>query len=305
MKRIWIVLGFLAACGSASAPPAKPAATGAVVEGTATAADGVELAYDVRGQGDTTLVFVHCWSCDRTFWKHQLDELAKRYRVVALDLGGHGKSGDNRAAWTIASLGGDVQAVVEKLDLRGAILVGHSMGGPVALDAARRMPGRVAGVACVDTLRDAERKMPPEFRDQILAGLATNWEATVTAMMKMLFREDADPAVVDFVRTKVLAAKPAVAIPLMRDVLQLELPSLLAAAKVPIRCVNAAPYGAVTATNIEGNRKHADFDAVMMEGIGHYPHLEQPAAFNAKLETIIESIRRSSGAPAAPAVPGT
>ena len=140
-----------------------------MVEGRATAPDGVELVYDVRGKGSTTLVFVHCWACDRTYWKNQLDEFAKTFRVVSLDLGGHGQSGDNRAQWTIASLGGDVQAVVEKLDLKNVILVGHSMGGPVSLDAARRMPGRVRGIACVETLHDVEAKLPPALRDQAIA----------------------------------------------------------------------------------------------------------------------------------------
>ena len=59
---LFLVCGF-AAAGRASN----------VVEGTTAASDGVSLAYDVRGQGDTAMVFVHCWACDRTFWREQLE----------------------------------------------------------------------------------------------------------------------------------------------------------------------------------------------------------------------------------------
>ncbi|NIS33422.1 MAG: alpha/beta hydrolase, partial [Actinobacteria bacterium] len=51
---------------------------------------GLTLHYDTRGSGDTALVFVHCWACDRAYWREQLDVFADRYRVVSLDLGGHG-----------------------------------------------------------------------------------------------------------------------------------------------------------------------------------------------------------------------
>ena len=99
--------------------------------------------YDVHGQGDRALVFVHCWSCDtRTYWQNQVDEFAKDFRVVTVDLGGHGQSGMNRKEWTMAAFGADVAAVVNKLDLKNIVLVGHSMGGPVCLEAARRLQGR-------------------------------------------------------------------------------------------------------------------------------------------------------------------
>ncbi len=284
------ILVGLVACGSTQ--PAKPTTSTddprAVVSGSVRAPDGVELSYDVRGKGDTALVFVHCWTCDRTFWKNQVDELAGDYRVVALDLAGHGKSGDNRTAWTIAGLGADVQAVIEALGLQRVIVIGHSMGGPVALDVARRMPGRVIGVVCVDTLQDAEQKLPEEMRASLLRQFETDFPGTVRELMKLVFHRDSDPAVVEWVTARALAGKPAVANPLMRELMTQDLAPMLAAAKVPIRCINAAPYSeASPATNVEANRKHADFDAVIMNGVGHYPHLEKPAEFNARLREVL------------------
>jgi pimeloyl-ACP methyl ester carboxylesterase len=52
--------------------------------------DGVEISYSVYGEGSPALVFVHGWSCDQTYWKHQVPEFSKRYTVVTIDYAGHG-----------------------------------------------------------------------------------------------------------------------------------------------------------------------------------------------------------------------
>ncbi len=282
---------LLTACGSSAPRPATPSATEAVVESTLTADDGVSISYDVRGRGDTTLVFVHCWSCDRSFWKPQIDALAADYRILSMDLAGHGASGSNRTEWTVARLGADVQQVAEKVGVERAIVIGHSMGGPVALDVARRMPGKVVGVVCADTLHDADRRPPEELRAQVIKGFETDFAGTMKMGMKFMFREDADPAVRERVQKRALAANPDVAVPLMRELWTLELGPMLAAAKVPIRCINAAPYGPSPAiTNVEANRKYADFDAVIMEGVGHFLQLERPDAFTAHLRDILAQL---------------
>jgi hypothetical protein len=85
---------------------------------------GGHISYEVRGAG-RPLVFVHGWSCDRTYWREQLDEFAKRHRVVAIDLAGHGDSSVERNDWTMSSFGADIASVVEALDLRDAVLVGQ------------------------------------------------------------------------------------------------------------------------------------------------------------------------------------
>ena len=129
---------------------------------TARSADGVVVRFDVAGQGAPTIVLVHGWALDRHVWDGQAPSLAERHRVVALDLAGHGESGGSRAAWTMAAFGEDVKAVVEAVDAGEIVLVGHSMGGPVVLEAARRMPERVKGIVLVDTLLDVEERTPAQ-----------------------------------------------------------------------------------------------------------------------------------------------
>lgn len=59
------------------------------------AADGVPIRYTVQGKGDTALVFIHCWGCNRQLWDNQVSLFARTHRVVTIDLPGHGESGDS------------------------------------------------------------------------------------------------------------------------------------------------------------------------------------------------------------------
>jgi pimeloyl-ACP methyl ester carboxylesterase len=79
--------------------------------------DNVAISYDVQGEGEPALVFVHGWSCDKSYWRLQVPYFAKRHKVVTIDLGGHGESGIGRETWTMEAFGKDVAAVVEELEL--------------------------------------------------------------------------------------------------------------------------------------------------------------------------------------------
>ena len=101
----------------------------------ALSADGAPVHFEVEGDGAPPLVFVHGWSCDRTYWRGQVGHFAQRHRVVAIDLAGHGESGGDRTAWTMPAFGADVVAVIEQLGLDDPVLIGHSMGGDVIVEA--------------------------------------------------------------------------------------------------------------------------------------------------------------------------
>jgi pimeloyl-ACP methyl ester carboxylesterase len=115
------------------------------MSGVATSRDGIPLTFEVHGSGTPALVFVHGWSCDRGYWSGQLAAFSDRHQVVAVDLAGHGESGGGRQTWTMAAFGDDVVAVVEQLGLGELVLIGHSMGGDVIVEAALRLGERVLG----------------------------------------------------------------------------------------------------------------------------------------------------------------
>ena len=166
----------------ALSPPAWAGSKG-TVSGTATSPDGVPVRYAAAGKGDPALVFVHCGGCNRGFWDRQMAYFAAKHRVVALDLAGYGQSGVGRKDWTMPAFGQDVVSVVEALDLKRVVLIGHSLGGPAVLEAARRMPGRVAGLVLVDTLVDFEFRLPPEVMEKALSALQADYRATTIAFL--------------------------------------------------------------------------------------------------------------------------
>jgi pimeloyl-ACP methyl ester carboxylesterase len=181
-----------------SAAVAQAQAGGAATQ-TATSPDGIRIAYETRGGGPLAIVFVHGWSCDRSYWKAQLEPISRQYKVVAIDLAGHGESGLGRKEWTMAAFGGDVAAVVKRLDLRNVILVGHSMGGDVIAEAARQLPGRVVGLVWVDTYRELGVGRTPEQVQARVSRFRTNFVDSTRAFVRGMFLPTSDRALVDWV----------------------------------------------------------------------------------------------------------
>lgn len=256
----------------------------------ARSADGVAIHYTDQGKGEPALVFVHCWSCDRHLWDAQVSAFARDYRVVALDLAGHGDSGRERQDWTVAAFGGDVAAVVEKLGLKRVILIGSSMGGPIILEAARRLKDRVVELVLVDTLTDVGQKTPPEQIDGVVQKFRADYKGEATSYISQYLFAPATPAAV---RKRVLAqatsAPPEIAIAVLRGAMEYEPVPAFREVRVPIRAINSDLFP----TNLDGNRKYApQFDAVIMKGVGHYPMLEDPARFNALLAEAIRDATR-------------
>lgn len=251
--------------------------------------DGLALVCEVRGKGDTALVFLHGWCCDREHWKNQVDAFAGDYRVVAFDQAGHGESGKDRKAWTVDGLGGDVGAVVKALGLKRVILVGHSMGGPVALAAARRLTGTAVAVVGIDTLHDVEFRRDEAATAKFLEPLEKDFKGTIRAGFPGAFHETTAAEVKAWVVGRAEAQDPGMAIALMRDHSGLDRKELLKEARVPVRCINAAAgYPQFKKMATEANKKYGDFDAVLMEGVGHFPMLEKPAEFNRKLREVLK-----------------
>jgi len=121
------------------------------------------------GAGEPALVFIHGGLADRTFFDGQLKAFAGRYRVIALDLAGHGESGANRTKWGIPEFGADVKAVVEAEKLKRVILFGNSLGGPTAIEAALLLPDRVIGVVGIDTFQSLDYSMTTEVARHLCA----------------------------------------------------------------------------------------------------------------------------------------
>ncbi len=251
--------------------------------------DGVTISYDVRGQGEPALIFVHGWSCDRTYWELQVDEFTDTHTVVTLDLAGHGTSGLGRKEWTISAYARDVAAVVKALNLPHVILIGHSMSGPICVEAATLMPKLVVGVIGVDTLHDMGQSYSAEQVEMFITPMREDFKTSAEMFVRSMFPANADPALVDRIAKDMAAAPPDVAISTISAVLKHSMIPVLAKLEAPIRCINSE----IWPHNLEGNRAlYPDFDVITLADTGHFLFAEKPDDFNGKLAEIIRGLEQ-------------
>lgn len=255
---------------------------------SAASVDGVNIHSTTTGNGPATLVFVHGWTCDSSSWAAQVPAFASRYRVVTLDLPGHGKSGSPAdGKFSMDLFARAVEAVRQETGAERIVLVGHSMGAPVIRQYARRYPQHVAGLVAVDGPLDmtqfgtngripapppltgpeglqVREKMirgmftaqtPAPVQKQVLAMMLGAPEATATGAMAAMF----DPAnrIADVTQAPALAVYAGTA----------QMPDVAATRKSLPR-----------------------FEAAQVAGTGHFLMMEKPEEFNATLTAFLAKI---------------
>ncbi len=289
----------ITACNKGTAPPspatdttASPAAPAPHVDGLpqlALTPDFVHIDYRVWGNGEPAVVLIHGWACDENYWSAQVDALKAKYTVVAINLAGHGASERNRTDWSIGNYGEDVATVVRQLKNPQIVLVGHSMGADVALEASRRIGDRVIGIIAVDSLKsiglppmkpqEIERQLAP-FRDHFI-------EATRDYVTKTMFEKGADPTFVQKVAYDMSLEPPQVAIPSLQSLLSMDFTTLLPDIHVPVYAINSD----LSPTDEARIRKSLPrFKADVLDHTGHFLMMEVPQRLNPVLIKDIDAL---------------
>jgi pimeloyl-ACP methyl ester carboxylesterase len=257
--------------------------------GEVMSADGVPVRYAVYGGGLPAIVFVHGWSCDRRYWLGQVGHFAARFTVVTVDLAGHGESGTDRRRWTMPAFGADVAAVVTGLDLPEVVLVGHSMGGDVIVEAARRLRPRVRGLVWADVYRSLDESGSNAGTEEEIAAFIAPFEADFGAATRAFVRRiagaDTDPDLVDRIADDMAAAPPQIALDAMRHAITNEQAAIagLRQAAVPAVAINPGS----PPTDIESLARHGIATAVL-PAVGHFLMLQDASGFNQLLDKVIE-----------------
>lgn len=236
----------------------------------------IPVAFDVRGSGKTALVLIHCWACDRTYWREQTREFSRDFTVVTLDLPGHGRLAAPGVPRLVLNQANQVAAVVKDLALERVILVGHSMGAHVALAAAARLREVVRGVVIVESMHDASVRPTAAMIDPIARQLEADFPKAIEAMVRTQFKPGVNGAAREWVIARARKADPAVAVGLLRDYVNVDAAALLAAAAgVPVHAINTGPT------------KTPGLAVTVVDNAGHFPQLERPAEFNAALRAVL------------------
>ncbi len=309
MKRLTYVIGFVIVAFGVTkiviglSHASKQSETNAaeyvaiVIHDSVPSADSVIIHYDVRGEGNPALVFVHGWSANRSYWREQAGEFAENYRVVTIDLAGHGESGLNRQDWTMEAFGADVAAVVNRLELERVILIGHSMGGMVVIEAARLLHDNVIGIVGVDSYTGIGQTYPDSAIDAYLAPFKEDFKTASYDLVLTMFPEISDSSLMREIAEDISSAPPEVAFGSYEAVVKylytdpVQMLTWIKELDLPIRGINCDFFP----PDVEAVRAAArSFDAKTMTGVGHFLQMEDPETFNRLLhETIAEIISES------------
>jgi len=250
--------------------------------------DGVRIVYSVSGSADMALLFIHGGLADRSFWEGQHAALSDRFTVVALDLAGHGESGHDRQNWAMPQFAHDVTAVMDGERLARVVVVGNSLGGSVALEAASIAGERVLGVVGVDTFHDLGRKLDPGWAKEQADAWRRDFAGSLERMLKALFHSDAEPSLVAEVRRRMSKASGETMAAIFQASAGYDTGAPARQLRVQVRCINGDLFPTDTTANRNVVR---DFEATVLPHTGHYPMLERPDEFNRVLADLVTAIQ--------------
>lgn len=250
--------------------------------------DGATLAAYEHGAGGPPFVFVHGLACDHTFWQPQFEDLSRDHRCVSLDLRGRGAS-SSEGPYDTTRQADDVAAVILALRLGPSIIVGHSLGGLVALLLNDRHPELVLGIVTGDSpIRKAG--LGAERAVEAIRGAGST--EPLRALVEGFWAEATPEPLKESVREVMLGCPPEVAAGMLADA------SVFAErGRDLLKAADARPFMAIWAEKPLGDP--AWIREVMMfarqepiAGTGHFFQLEQPAITNALLRAFLDDVER-------------
>jgi pimeloyl-ACP methyl ester carboxylesterase len=247
--------------------------------------DTTKIHYTSEGKGSEALVLVHGWGSNLDFWRAQVPELAKRARVIALDLPGHGKSDKPETTYSMDYFAAAIDAVMKDAKVERAVLVGHSMGTPVIRQYYRKYPQKTLALVIVDgglrpfgTKEQREQFMAPmrgpnykEAGAQMFAAMSATLSAEDKARVKASF--DNTPQQV------LVSAMEAMSDEALYATDKINVPVLAILAKSPFWAPDTEQFFRSLAPDLEYQ---------MWEGVDHFLHMGKPKEFNAAVIAFLD-----------------
>ncbi|MGI3776176.1 MAG: alpha/beta fold hydrolase [Janthinobacterium lividum] len=252
--------------------------------------DGVRLAYVEDGPArpdGVPLLLVHGWTGDHGTFAPQLAHLRQRRRVVAVDLRGHGGSDAPRQSYGVKGFAEDVAFVAERLGLREAVLVGHSMGGLVGLEVAAGRPGLLSGLVMIDSPLLPPAELVDAIRPVALSLGGDGHGGIMRALAAQLFIGSDDAARREGIIDGMAAVAPHVAVSaLVGHFLEYDAGPALDACAVPLAYLAAG--GAALSDLARVQARRPDLLLARTLGSGHFSTVEVPGQINAMLDRFLE-----------------
>ena len=255
----------------------------------------VEINYLQQGDGNTTLLFLHGWCIDATYWKNQLQYFSQKYSVYAIDLPGFGKSKAQRTNWTIEEYANDVTAFINTMNLTNVVIIGHSMAGEIMLQSALANNPKIVGIVGIDNFKIIDVVFTPEQMKQMtdfLPLLQNDFKNSAPAYADMmLFHPSTSNEVKNRVKTDFANSNSVIAYETLMTQMQYSYADAqrLEQLNNKLYLINSDYFP----TNNDGLKNHckSGFQVETISATGHYPMIEKPTEFNLILDKVLTAIK--------------
>lgn len=240
--------------------------------------DGSRIHYQNHGKGREAFVLIHGWTCNIDHWRDQIPDFSKRARVIAIDLPGHGKSDKPQVTYTMDLFAKAIDAVLQDAKVDRAVLVGHSMGTPVARQFYRKYPNKTLAIVIVDG--GLRLFGDQEMRDRFLATFrAPDYKEKGREMFVAMAGKNLPAATQDRIMTSFMSTPQHVMVSAMEGLNdgslyqtdKIDVPVLAIIAKSPFWPADTEQFLHSLAPKLE---------FVMWDGVGHFLMMEKPKEFN-------------------------
>jgi len=252
--------------------------------------NGISVGFDDVGDGPNTLLLVHGHPFNRSMWRPQIAAAHEAgWRVIVPDLRGYGETAVVPGKTTLDVFADDLATRLDGREVDSVVIGGLSMGGQIVMEFARQYPGRVRGLLLAATFPQAESEEGKRNRsamaERLLRERMEGYAREVLPKMLASRSIEALPAVADLVLTMMRDTHPEGAAAALRG--RAERPSYeetLSSLTVPALVVVGSEDAFTSRQDAERMRDLLrDSELVWLEGVGHMPNLESPAAFNSAL----------------------
>ena len=254
-----------------------------------TASAGIRLHFIDGGAGDPPLVFVPGWCCDHTFFQPQFDHFKRSNRVFAVDPRGFGQSDRPHGGYDIPTQADDVARVCRDIGLVKPVIIGHSLGGMIAVDLAARYPTLVRAVVAVDP---GPLHMLPETRamfEAFIAALEGPDSKTVREQyIEDMFAAQDDPKRCQWIKETMCSVPIDVALAQLRGVLDWNGVGALSLSTSPLLVLRRGTGGSNEPSRLHAQRDGIKFGVIV--GAGHFFQLEVPDQVNPMIERFLKGL---------------
>lgn len=248
--------------------------------------DGARIHYVNYGKGDEALVLIHGWTQNADAWRDNVASLARRNRVIVVELPGHGQSDKPQVSYSMDYFARAVEAVMREAKVKRAVLVGHSMGTPVARQFYRKYPDKTLAIVIVDgSLRPFGDKA---MMDQMMAGFrGPKYRDVVGQMMTFISGPNLSSEVKERINSASMNTPQYVLVSAFEGMLdnsiwgedKINVPVLAIMAKTALLPANAEESFRAIAPKMEFQ---------VWEGVGHFIMMEKPKEFDAAVLTFLD-----------------